>query len=178
MDIGFLGKSKGKKGKGNGKGKGKKGKGKGPYWSFFGTLKGKSRGKGKAPGKGKGKDFGFWSASALAKGGSSSSSALSSVVCWTCGRKGHLSNKCPLNRVTAEETEEEDQLYVDEEGVWDNSWEDWTVGALSVDWSWFGDSWDSGEDFSRDWWPSSDFGWSEWPQETWQAPQETLPDTT
>ena len=76
MDIGFLGKGKGKKGKG----KGKKGKGKGPHWSFFGTLKGKSKGKGKgnAQGKGKGKDFG--SLNALAKGGSSSSRALSSAV--------------------------------------------------------------------------------------------------
>ena len=177
MDIGFLGKGKGKKGKG----KGKKGTGKGPHWSFFGTLKGKSKGKGKgkAQGKGKGKNFGSLSASASAKGGSSSSSALSSAVCWTCGRKGHFANKCPLNRVSAlEETEEEEQLYVDEEGVWDSSWEDWTVGALSDDWSWFGDSWDSWEDFSWDWWPSSDFGWSEWPQETWQAPQETFPATT
>ena len=177
MDIGFLGKGKGKKGKG----KGKKGKGKGPHWSFFGTLKGKSKGKGKgkAQGKGKGKNFGSLSASASAKRGSSSSSALSSAVCWTCGRKGHFANKCPLNRVSAlEETEEEEQLYVDEEGVWDSSWEDWTVGALSDDWSWFGDSWDSWEDFSWDWWPSSDFGWSEWPQETWQAPQKTFPATT
>ena len=77
-----------------------------------------------------------------------------------------------------EETEEEEQLYGDEEGVWESSWEDWTVGALSDDWSWFGDSWDSREDFSWDWWPSSDFGWSEWPQETWQAPQATFPATT
>ena len=147
MDIGFLGKGKGKKGKG----KGKKGKGKGPHWSFFGFLKGKSKGKekGKAHGKGKGKNFGSLSASASAKGRSSSSSALSSAVCWTCGRKGHFANKCPLNRVSAlEETEEEEQLYDDEEGVWDSSWEDWTVGALSDDWSWFGDSWDSWEDFS------------------------------
>ena len=42
-----------------------------------------------------------------------------------------------------EETEEEEQLYVDEEGSWNDSWKDWTVGALSDDWSWFGDSWDS-----------------------------------
>ena len=176
MDIGFLGKGKGKKGKG----KGKKGKGKGPHWSFFGTLKGKSKGKGKgkAQGKGKGKDFGSLNASASAKTGSSSSSALSSAV-WTCGRRGHFANKCPLNRVSVlEKTEEEEQLYVDEEGVGGNSWEDWTVGVLSDDWSWFGDSWDSWEDFSWDWWPSSDFGWSEWPQETWQAPQETFPATT
>ena len=77
-----------------------------------------------------------------------------------------------------EETEEEQQLYFDEEGVWDSSLEDWTVGALSDDRSWFGDSWDSWEEFSWDWWPSSDFLWSEWPQETWQAPQETFPATT
>ena len=74
-------------------------------------------------------DFGSWSASASAKGGSSSS-ALSSAVCWTCGRRGHFPNKCPLNRVSAfEETGQEEQFYVDEEGVWDNSLEDWTVGA-------------------------------------------------
>ena len=139
MDIGFLAKGKGKKGNG----KGKKGKGKGPHQSFFGTLKGKSKGKGKAQGKGKGKNFGSLSASASAKGGGSSSSALSSAVCWTCGRRGHFANKCPLNRVSAFEETEEEQLYVDEEEVWDSSWEDWTVGALSDDWSWFGDSWDS-----------------------------------
>ena len=65
MDIGFLGKGKGKKGKG----KGKKGKGKGPHWSFFGTLKGKSKGKGKgkAQGKGKGKGFGSLNAPPLPK---------------------------------------------------------------------------------------------------------------
>ena len=157
MNIGFLGQRKERKRKR------KERKRKGPHWSFFGTLKGKSKGKGK--GKGKGKDFGSLNASASAKGGSSSSSALSSAVCWTWGRKGHFANKCPLNRVSAlEETE-------DEEGVWDSSWEDWTVGALSADWSWFGDSWDSWEDSSWDWWPSSDFGWSEWPQKTWQTPQ-------
>ena len=54
MDIGFLGKGKGKKGKG----KGKKGKRKGPHWSFFGTLKGKSKGKGKGKGKAQGKGKG------------------------------------------------------------------------------------------------------------------------
>ena len=125
-------------------------------------LKGKSTGKGKAQAKGKGKDFGS-----------------SSAVCWTCGRKGHFSNKCPLNRVSAaEETEEEEQFCVDEEGVWDHSWEDWTVGALSDGWSLFGKGWDSWDDVSWEWWPSSDFGWSEWLQETWQAPQEAFPFTT
>ena len=48
-----------------------------------------------------------------------------------CGRKGHFANKCPLNRVSVlEETEEEEQLYVDEEGVWDNSWEAGIGGPL------------------------------------------------
>ena len=104
MDIGFVGKGEGKGKKG--KGKGKKGKGKGPHWSFFGTLKGKSKGKGKPQGKKQAKDFGSQSAAASANG-RSSSSALSAAVCWTCGRTGHFSKKCPLNRVSAlEETEE------------------------------------------------------------------------
>ena len=48
------------------------------------------------------------------------------------------------------QTEEEEQLYVEEEGVWDNSWEDWTVSALYDDWSWSVESWDSCHDFGSD----------------------------
>ena len=171
MDIGFVG--KGKKGKGKGKsfgsnfGKGK-GKGKGPHWSYFGNLKGKGKGKGKGKsgkGKDKGKYFGSSGSSSSSKGSFPSST---SAVCWKCGRTGHFQSKCPLNRVSA--VEEDEELYFEEEDF--DSWEDWTVGALFDDWSWYGESWDSWDNFGWDSW-GSDFAWSDPSQETFFS-QDTL----
>ena len=94
-------------------------------------MKGKSKGK-----DSKGKNF----------GSSSGASASSSTLCWTCGKTGHFSSKCPLNRVTAVEEELYEEEVVDETGAdfeapWDD-WSEWTVGAL-FDESW--DSWDEGQ---------------------------------
>ena len=189
MDIGNLGKGKGKgkKRKGKGKGKGKKGKGKdfgpkgkgkkGPHWNFFGSMKGKSKGK-------KGKNFGS---------SSSGASASSSTLCWTCGKTGHFASACPMNRVNA--VEGSDELYDGTEEDWSyfgeasgDDWSEWTVGALFDGDSWGYDAWDdslwdSSWGDSWDWY--QDFGsWGEWwPEATsketlQQQPQKTKEEQT
>ena len=106
MEIGAL------KGKGNYKGK-SEGKGKGFSHSNFVEGKGgKGEGKGKnfkgMKGKGKGK-----TSKAQGKG----------IVCYTCGKPGHTSRGCKLNRVNA----------VDDSSWTDTSWHDeWRSQTTSM----------------------------------------------
>ena len=91
MDIGAL------EGKGYFKGK-SKGKGKGfGHWNFTKGKGGKSNGKGKGKGKGfkgnKGKEIEKTSHKGKGKG----------LVCFTCGKPGHTSRECALNRVNVVE---------------------------------------------------------------------------
>ena len=139
-------------------------------------MKGKSKGK-----DSKGKNF----------GSSSGASASSSTLCWTCGKTGHFSSKCPLNRVNAVEEElyEEvvDETGADFEAPWDD-WSEWTVGALfDESWdSWDESLWDSSWDESWDWSGYQDFdswSWYGWwpeatPQKTLQKPQKTKEEQT
>ena len=171
MDIGAL------KGKGNFKGK-SRGKGKGfSHWNF---MKGKG---GKSKGKGKGKNF--KGMKGRGKGKTSNKGKGKGVVCYTCGKPGHTSRECNLNRVNAvNETSWTDTSWNDDWPDYDASnvvdaqnyendeisWPDeWYVGNVDFD-DWWYDDWD---------WISWDDDWS-WDHtwdSSWNEPTSSLPPT-
>ena len=171
MDIGAL------KGKGYFKGM-SKGKGKGfSHWNF---TKGKG---GKSKGKGKGKNF--KGMKGKGKGKTSNNGKGKGVVCYTCGKPGHTSRECNLNRVNAvnetpwtdtswnEEWKENEISNFDESYVGENdetSWPDeWYVGHVNFD-GWWYDDWD---------WTSWDDDWS-WDHtwdSSWNEPTPSSPPT-
>ena len=171
MDIGAL------KGKGYFKGK-SKGKGKGfSHWNF---MKGKG---GKSKGKSKGKNF--KGMKGKGKGKTSNKGKGKGIVCYTCGKPGHTSRECNLNRVNAmnetpwtdtswnEEWNENESSNFDETYVVENdetSWPDeWYVGHVNFD-DWWYDDWD---------WTSWDDDWS-WDHtwdSSWNEPTSSSPPT-
>ena len=86
--------------------KGKKGFGKGGF-SHFKGKKGKGKGKKGKLGKGKGKSAHVnFHSQAMAKGkgkdkGKSKLRGQHALVCWTCGKSGHVASQCPSGRVSA-----------------------------------------------------------------------------
>ena len=171
MDIGAL------KGKGYFKGK-SKGKGKGfSHWNF---MKGKG---GKSKGKGKGKNL--KGMKGKGKGKTSNKGKGKGVVCYTCGKPGHTSRECNLNRVNA----------VNETPWTDTSWnDDWpeydtsnVVDAQKYEndeTSW-PDEWYVGNVDFDDWW-YDDWGWTSWDDDwswdhtwdsSWNEPTSSLPPT-
>ena len=141
MDIGAL------KGKGYFKGKSK---GKGTGFSHWNFMVGKG---GKSIGKGKGKNF--KGMKGKGKGKTSNKGEGKGIVCHTCGKPGHTSRECNLNRVSAvnetpwtswnEEWNENETSNFDESYVVENdetSWPDeWYVGYVNFD-GWWYDDWD------------------------------------
>ena len=153
MDIGGL---KGKKGFGKGGG--------------FGHFKGKKGKKGKL-GKGKGKSAHMnFHSQAMAKGkgkekGKSKLHGQHALVCWTCGKSGHVASQCPSGRVSA--LDENAQFEVEELG--DQGWleDDWSADTWSdLVAAVFGDgTWD--DDW---WWSTWDDGWSDgWTDTSWSV---------
>ena len=173
MDIGAL------KGKGNFKGK-SGGKGKGfSHWNF---MKGKG---GKSKGKGKGKNFKGMKGKGKGKTSNKGKGPGKGVVCYTCGKPGHTSRECNLNRVNAvNETPWTDTSWNDDWPDYDTSnvvdaqnydndetsWPDeWYVGNVDLD-DWWYDDWD---------WTSWDDDWS-WDHtwdSSWNEPTSSLPPT-
>ena len=100
---GGLGYFKGKKGKG--KGKGKKGKGKNPHVNFHNSAMAKGKGKGKEKGKSKLR-------------------GQHALVCWTCGKTGHVASQCPSGRVSALD----DSLFGEVEDLGDQTWFEEAIG--------------------------------------------------
>ena len=164
MDIGAL------KGKGYFKGK-SEGKGKGlRHWNF---MKGKG---GKSKGKGKGKNF--KGMKGRGKGKTSNKGKGKGVVCYTCGKPGHISRECNLNRVNAvNETPWTDTSWNDDWPEYDTSnvvdaqnyendetsWPDeWYVGNVDFDDWWYDDrDWTSWED---------DWSWDHTWDSSWNEP--------
>ena len=112
MDIGYLGKGKGKRGKCNkgnlrqklamlkGLGKGKEGKS--PHWNFHSKAKGKGAGGSSGTsGSGKGGNFGANASSSTSVSNQKGKGKGQASVCWNCGKAGHFSSSCPQNRVNA-----------------------------------------------------------------------------
>ena len=157
--------------------KGKKGFGKGGGFGHFKGKKGKGKGKKGKLGKGKGKSAHMnFHSQAMAKGkgkdkGKSKLRGQHVLVCWTCGKSGHVASQCPSGRVSA--LDENAQLEVEELG--DQGWleDDWSADTWSEDW-WsddlvaavFGDgTWD--DDW---WWSTWDDGWSDgWTDTSWSV---------
>ena len=158
--------------------KGKKGFGK----SGFGYFKGKERGKGKKGGKfgkgeGKNPHVNFHNA-AMAKGkrkdkGKSKLRGQQALVCWTCGKPGHVASNCPSGRVSALD---ENAVVDGEKFVGDQAWteDDWAADTWSEDW-WsdglvaavfgYDGTWD--DDW---WWSTWDDGWSDaWADTSWSV---------
>ena len=94
---GGFGHFEGKKGKG--KGKGKKGKGKNPHVNFHHTAMAKGKGKGKEKGNSKLRD-------------------QHALVCWACGKSGHVASQCPSGRVSALD----ESLFGEVEDPGDQTW--------------------------------------------------------
>ena len=158
--------------------KGKKGFGKGGFGHFKGK-KGKGKGKKGKLGKGKGKSAHMnFHSQAMAKGkgkdkGKSKLRGQHALVCWTCGKSGHVASQCPSGRVSA--LDENAQFEGEELG--DQVWleDDWSADTWSEDW-WsddllaavFGDgTWD--DDW---WWSTWDDGWSDgWTDTSWSVVQ-------
>ena len=156
--------------------KGKTGFGKGGFGHFKGK-KGKGKGKKGKLGKGKGKSAHMnFHSQAMAKGkgndkGKSKLCGQHALVCWTCGKSGHVASQWPSGRVSA--LDENAQLEGEELG--DQSWyeDDWSADTWSEDW-WsddlvvavFGDgTWDDGW-----WWSTWDDGWSDgWTDTSWSV---------
>ena len=173
MDIGAL------KGKGYFKGK-SKGKGKGfGHWNF---TKGKG---GKSKGKGKGKDF---------KGNKGKETGKTShkdkgkgVVCFTCGKPGHASRECALNRVNAvEETSWTDTPWTDTwtENKTSNLGDTYTYTGETEETPWH-DEWYVGHVDFNDWW-YDDWDWTSWDDDwswdhtwdsSWNEPTSSSPPT-
>ena len=104
---GGLGYFKGKKGKG--KGKGKKGKGKNPHVNFHNSAMAKGKGKGKEKGKSKLR-------------------GQHALVCWTCGKTGHVASQCPSGRVSALD----DSLFGEVEDLGDQTWGLRKIGLQAI----------------------------------------------
>ena len=156
--------------------KGKQGFGKGGF-SHFKGKEGKGK-KGKL-GKGKGNSAHMnFHSQAMAKGkgkdkGKSKLSGQHALVCWTCGKSGHVASQCPSFRVSALD---ENAPFEGEE-LGGQGWyeDDWSADTWSEDW-WsddfvaavFGDgTWD--DDW---WWSTWDDGWSAgWTDTSWSVVQ-------
>ena len=114
--------------------KGKKGFGKGGGFGHFKGKKGKGKGKKGKLGKGKGKSAHMnFHSQAMAKGkgkdkGKSKLRGQHALVCWTCGKSGHVASQCPSGRVSA--LDENAQFEVEELG--DQGWleDDLKTGGL------------------------------------------------
>ena len=113
-----------------------------------------------AKGKGKGKEK-----------GKSKLRGQHALVCWTCGKSGHVASQRPSGRVSAPD----ESLFDKAEAPGDQSWleEDWISGDWSEDWCsdelvaavHASDTWD--DDW---WWSTWDERWSDaWTDTSWSV---------
>ena len=118
--------------------KGKKGFGKGGGFGHFKGKKGKGQGKKGKLGKGKGKSAHMnFHSQAMAKGkgkekGKSKLRGQHALVCWTCGKSGHVASQCPSGRVSA--LDENAPFEGDKLGDQGCLEDDWSPDTWSEDW--------------------------------------------
>ena len=163
----------------------------------IGALKSKGYFKGKSKGKGKG--FGHWNFTKGKKGKdfkgnkgkeiekTSHKGKGKGVVCFTCGKPGHTSRECALNRVNAvEETSWTDTQWTDTwtESKTSNLGDTYTYTGENEETPWH-DEWYVGNVDFNDWW-YDDWDWTSWGDDwswdhtwdsSWNEPTSSSPST-